>query len=250
LTLAAGVVGGVATNLQFNVFRYGTAQNGWELVSYLRVPSLMQHAINLAALWVSPNGGLLVFAPWLTLAVVALALRRGPSPWPERVATASPLLLLGVLTLGLARWFSPFGWISWGPRFCTPWLPSLLLVALTFEGARCEALMRRVLQRRGAAVAGMLLVLTLAAPHLLMLPKTDRLWGFFTANPDCPVAADVRRQPAEFYVCHNGLSFPRHELVLLGAFNQVDLAPVPLAGYAVLLVGLCAWLRRELFGPT
>jgi hypothetical protein len=243
-----GVALGVAANLEFNVFRFGVPQNTFLLDPILQVPGLGQHLYHLAGLWLSPNGGLLPFAPWLTAALVFLAIPSKEASWQSRLASAAPLLLLGVLTLGLARWFSPFGWWTWGARLCVPWLPALLLTALTFEGERLEARLRPLFKHWPAVVAIAAVVVLFAVPHLVMLQAADIFYGFFDGNQDCQRLIDVRGNPTAFYACHNALIFPRYEFMPLQALAAWDRDVIrwPLYGYVSLLLGLCLWLRREL----
>jgi hypothetical protein len=138
--LLAAIIGagiGFALNAGFNIFRYGVPRN----VDYTR-PSLYAPNVTTAtkvfgAEWFAPNGGLVWWwplAPALILTVAIIVIVR-KEPWtrPRLAAPFVALLFFGQLLL-LAWWWSPFGWITWGPRLVIPMTPALL-VAVCVLGA-------------------------------------------------------------------------------------------------------------------
>ncbi len=249
--LAAMFVGaglGVAANTAFNQYRFGAWTNTFLLDPGLQVPSLPQHLFHLAGIWFSPNGGLLPYAPLLTVALVGLGIAGWKAKGTQRLAAVAPLALLVVLTIGFARWFSPFGWWTWGPRLCLPWLPALLIVALDLEGERLERAAARVLRPLALGVGLAALLVAASLPHVQMLRDPGAFYGFFSPGRDCPQLVDVRGPTqAQFYVCHNALIFPRYTFMAATAYGHLNQpeSQAPLLLYMALLLGLWCWLRVE-----
>ncbi|MEZ4831292.1 MAG: hypothetical protein R2873_04680 [Caldilineaceae bacterium] len=154
--------------------------------------------IGLSGLLFSPGKGLLWYSPtvWLLFPGLWIGLRR-PDHRAER------LLALGVfvILLGIyASWFDWAGGRSWGPRFLTPTLPLLVLLAapaLTWliEGSRT----RRLLV---AAV----LVLSVAAqlPGVLTNPSMEEARLLSSASTEADVLALARFAPALRLARHLG----------------------------------------------
>jgi hypothetical protein len=200
--------------------------------------------------WLSPNGGIVVFAPLLVIPVIALAIAGWKTKtWVQRFVSAAPLGLLFLLCIGFGRWFSPFGWWTWGPRLCLPWLAPLLVLALDNDGARLERWAAKLLWPWPVALGLTAVVIVLALPHVTMLPDSDAFYGFFVKNLDCPNAPhlDVRAGVGPFYDCLDSIIFARKDFALARAYADLGKSDVrvPLMLYAALLAGLCFWLRRE-----
>lgn len=158
----AGAMVGVAVASLFNVFRFGTASNLFYLDPTYRSPDLARTGRHLALLVVSPQAGVAAFWPVATLVLVACAgiavadagRRRR---WSAAVRILPVAVLFGFL-LGVAAWYTPFGWIAVGPRLAVPLLPAATVAALAVNAD--------VFGRWWAAVAGrapvLLLVLAIA----------------------------------------------------------------------------------------
>jgi hypothetical protein len=252
--LGVGVGAGVAIHAAFNQLRFGMYTNTFLLDPQLQVPTVGEHLFQLAGLWVAPNGGLLFFAPLATLTLVAIAWVswRQKAPLLHRLAGLVPFALMLVATLGFARWFSPYGWWTWGPRLCLPWVAPLLLAALALEPGRFEAGLRRALEPLPIALVTTAVLIAVALPHLAMLPAADLFYGFFAGNAECPHPVDVRAgTPDLFYACTNAMAFPQQDFVLLKPYAKLDQPNMRVAAalYAALLAGLSLWLRREAIDP-
>ena len=186
---AAGVgLALVATSL-FNIVRFGSVLN----TNYLDEPELHTPGIGrtieyAAAVLVSPSGGILVFWPAATVLLVAACLLpflrwgRGLDRRPALVLAAAVVLL----TIGFARWWTPFGWSAYGPRLMLPWLAPLVLLALVAYGRALGRLARRVLTPVWGLLAVFAVVLALAVPHLGNMWRPDLTGEFFaTKDPPC-----------------------------------------------------------------
>jgi hypothetical protein len=186
-------LGGVlvfATNAGFNLFRFDSIWNTWNLRPLYRVPGLDRKLQIAVAIWAAPNGGLLFFwslAVLLGVVTLAWAVRRrdraGPPRWPAWV-------LIGVgawLTAGFASWYAPFGWNAWGPRLEMPWIPVLLVLATVLYPHRARAIAAWIGATGARRVAAGLLVALVALPHVAALFGTDPLFRLFGPDRVCPV---------------------------------------------------------------
>lgn len=251
LALAVAVGGGLGANAAFNVWRYGWAYNDFLLQPILRAPGIPQWLSAFAALWGSPNGGLLLFAP-LAVALVcgaglwALvgALRRTGSGWALAPAIGAVAVLAG-MTLGLASWYSPFGWWAWGPRLLLPWLPACLYLALSsplpIDGAAARAL---ATPGRFALAAGILAAAALI--HAAALADPGAYLAHFTDNPACGVVI-IQQDPVGFFAYLSCLMWSTDRF-LLGRMLGAAFAPgaIATAIAAALLQVALLWRAREL----
>ena len=142
--LICGAVLAIALNSAFNWIRFGSILNLGYIGPLSVVPNWSIWANFFTAIWAAPNGGLAVFWPAsvLTIAATSVGALRGmtlceDSSWRTRINHAVPclaaLLLLVSVTAGLACWYSPLGWVAWGPRLILPWvLPSVLLLLFAY----------------------------------------------------------------------------------------------------------------------
>jgi hypothetical protein len=134
--ISAGLVGAIATNLLFNVFRFGTIRNVVYTVPEARVPGIVTPARLAIADWFAPNVG--VFWFWTAAALLCAGLVASVAVLFTRARRAArlwlpPLAVVGVLaayTVGLALWYSPFGWVAWGPRLTLPIIPAVLVAGI------------------------------------------------------------------------------------------------------------------------
>ena len=205
--ILAGAAAGVAANVAFNLFRFGTPRNLVYLDPALRVDRLGDAGSFLGALWAAPAGGLVWFWPAAAAGLVALGAaavsvrRRGG---PELVAPLAAAGTVVATTVGLARWFSPMGWVAWGPRLLLPVLPGALVAGAWAARRPLAAWAAAALARpvRRAAVAAALAAG--AWPHLGVPWTEGRAFAVMVApSAGCP---DVREldpysRPDQYYGC-------------------------------------------------
>jgi hypothetical protein len=180
---------GAGINATFNFLRYNVPFNASELESWRRVPTVAQWASNFAGLCVSPNGGLLFF--WLpACAVIATAARSASRQgflraWPALAV----LVMLLVLLVGFADYWSPFGWVGWGPRYIVPWIPSLSLILLCKYPQAAEQLARRALSRPKALITTACVLCALSIPHILVIGDHGevQMSNFYAPTAEYPV---------------------------------------------------------------
>ena len=237
---AIGCVLALAAHAALNVFRFGGPRNADLLQDAFRVPGLGRKLEYLAALVVSPNGGLLeywpvAFALFAWLGVLAVVRRS----WPALAVLA----LLGILLAGLASYHTPFGWYAWGPRLTIPWVLPLALVAVAVHGRELDATLRWLLRPRLAVPVLAVLVALAAAPHLGVLFDGSAATELFNpAKGECAVPG-ARIGDDQYYRCVSeqawerqavqisalgGLKSPRGAL-FLGVLGLAALALLELA---------------------
>ena len=224
ILIAVAAVGGAAANAGFNVFRYGSIRNPSLLHPYEQAPN--RAAVRaFAALWVAPNGGILWFWP-VAVAILALAvaasIRHTGRSWSWR-RWAAPIVagLLVVEVAGLSKWYSPFGWIAWGPRLLLPLMPSMLLVVAVLGTADATRFLRRFLTGRWfwpGAVATVLVGL----PQAMVMYYPHTLAKFF-GDPRCR-NAHVGSNPTRYYRCFDYLAWSKRPLLLQDGLEGLNSA--------------------------
>jgi hypothetical protein len=241
----------------YNYARFGTILDLPYMASFRYVPWLETQAGFFAVVWLSPNGGLLPFWPSLTvllvLAVVA-AVRtiRKSAGWEARLLRAAPALgvaaaLFG-MTVELAKWFAPLGWVAWGSRLMLPWVPaSAYLLVAAYHTEIIRLLRWTVLRPLLAWLAGIALTIA-SVPQYVAMVRPTLFIEMFTPDAACPRIPYAEQGASYYYACSNHLFWTKGS-VLLTAF-QVDGAHlVDLAIGCVCGAGLL-WLLTRLPAPV
>lgn len=178
LPVLAGVAMGVAMNAAFNWFRFGMWVNKGTLNPDFQAPASAVTAY-FSYLFISPAGGLLYV--WLSLAVLAFAAIVASRKFDDDlVAIALALAIVFIANLGLAFWWSSFGWYAWGPRLTLPFLGATA-VLLLFRSPR----LLNILRARGAGYIGPVLLFTVLflsmIPNALMVAAPGEFFPYMFA---------------------------------------------------------------------
>jgi hypothetical protein len=203
--LAAGIAG-IALNTAFNVFRFGGPQNLLYLDPELRTPGVIRRLEFLSAIFMSPSSGVIWFWPLfsaLALTCTAVGLhrlwRRSHEPGgflPVLAVTA--LMMLWFAALG--TWFSPFGWVAYGPRLEVPLLGGLMVAYVHTVG---DVIIRAAQRFRLVLLSGV--VLLLAGSLQLFAPwnYSKALGQLNLGGSSCPplTSLDVLGDPRTYYRC-------------------------------------------------
>jgi hypothetical protein len=182
------VIGGLAgTAVAFtlasllNTVRFGSIWNTNYLDSHFRTPGSGRTFEYAVSLLVSPSGGIFIF--WLAASVVIAAACLLPfASRSERRDVVPALVLLAVsvaLVFGLASWWTPFGWTSYGPRLSLPWILPLVLMALVAYGEPLARLAAKILAPTWGLLAVFAVVFTLTLPHIGEMWRPNSTAGFF-----------------------------------------------------------------------
>ena len=206
----AGAAAGVIANFAFNVFRYGTYRNLEYLDPIFRAPGQGRKLRFLLGIWFSPANGVAWYWPVATALLIAgaiataLALIRSPRDWRAWLPGAVALAALGGFGVGLAAWYTPVGWIAYGPRLMVPLLPAALVVLLYETGLRLARWLAR-----GVVVAAAIVAFVIVAGW----PEFGAPWSYKPAiesaliapSPQhgCPRLTEVviTNGPARYYPC-------------------------------------------------
>jgi hypothetical protein len=177
----AGLAAAVVVASLFNRVRFGTLENTNYLQPEFRAP-LDRVPEFFAGLLVAPNGGILLF--WASASLLSGALllvpfvRRGSERFDRWVAVVLALIAVGI-TVSLAMWWAPFGWIAWGPRLSLPWVLPLLLLALVAFGSAARPFAARLLATPWRLLVVAAAVLALTLPHVGYLWRPQTTTEFF-----------------------------------------------------------------------
>lgn len=209
LTTAAvgAVVLGMLISTAFNVFRYAGVRNRLYLDPRLHTEGTVRKIEYFGALWVSPAAGIVWFWPVLfALGVLAVAwtirsMRAGVAAVREWLPPLVVIVLTVGFVAGLTFWFSPFGWITFGPRLAVPILPAALIALLHTTG---DAMIEWIVGGRVRAA----LIATSAT--IVSIPQYGAPWRWFDAvlqliSPagSCPPMTefDIYGDPDTYYDC-------------------------------------------------
>lgn len=221
IRIAGGAVAGVSLSLLFNLFRFGTPRNAAYLQPLFRtVPErLPTFAVGE---WLSPTSGVAFFWPLATIVLfggVLYGVRRADwrSAHGRRAGWAllAALAVIGSIT-ALAAWYSPFGWIAYGPRLAVPLLPAgTLAVLLAAPPTGLAALLRRSRVPVKLALAAVACAAAWASTGAHWTSGAA-IQALIVAGPGCPAMTEVTIQEdaEEYYRCTTQFMFRTDGAVL------------------------------------
>lgn len=213
---AGGIALGFVSASLFNVLRFGSIGNTNYLQPEFRTP--LSRIPELAVgLFVAPNGGILIFwsaATLLLAAMVVIPFVRRNARFDRKVALALAAIVVG-LTLGLASWYSPFGWVAWGPRLSLPWVLPVLLLGLAAFGRPLGALAGRLLEPgwRFLLIGVALVAVTLPQVGYMWRRETvDAFFALSLKNEHCTTPAGPGGSP-DYYACLHETMWERRSII-------------------------------------
>jgi len=249
----AGMAVAIVAASLFNEVRFGHVLNPNYFEAKLHTPGVARKLDYAAAVLVSPSGGMFVFWPTLSLVVLAACVlplvRRRRGEVDARPAVVLVLAIAG-LTLGLASWWTPFGWGGWGPRLALPWAPPILLLALVAYGEPLRGIAARVLAPTWRLVLVAAAVLAVTLPHVGQMWRPNRIASFFAQETVATCNAPWRGTPAQWNACQHRLMW-EHRPMPLYALGGVA-SPGGVATAVVLALGVtgCLLLLRAELSVT
>jgi hypothetical protein len=249
--LVVAVAAGLLVTAAYNYARYGSVLYLPNLAPRLFVPSLQTQASFFASVWLSPNGGVLLFWPsfavLLLLATLATArTARASRDWRQGLRSLAPAAgvvgtLLG-MTLVLSKWVAPMGWTAWGPRLMLPWLPACAYLLITAYSRELEGLLAR-LGRLGPVYLLLAILLAAASVPQYVAMVHPTLWlQFLTPDALCPVAPIIENGAGQYYRCINHMLWTKGSM--LAAAYLPGAAPMALLLGCACAAGLVWLLQR------
>jgi hypothetical protein len=204
-TVGAGV-SAIALSAAFNVFRFGSVQNLLYLDPPQHTPGIVRKLEFLSAIFVSPSAGVLWFWPLFSALAIAgtaigvVSLLR----WRHEPRRYLPVLSVTVVMLlwfaGLSAWYSPFGWIAYGPRLETPLLGGLAVAYVHTVG---DTILHVIQRSRVARSCGLAVLLAGSLQFLAPWRYLEAIDALIVGRGSCPdmTKLDVYGDPAEYYRC-------------------------------------------------
>ena len=208
--IGLGSLAAVAGNSLFNIFRFGSMFNSHYSDAVYQVSRLPRVGGNFLALLIGPNTGIVWLWPAVVILLTFLAIAgvRGIAPRSAPMVRWSGVMVVAlslVEMIGLARWYSPFGWIAWGSRLILPLFPPMLLCAIAALGPVGTTALRRALRSGRTRIAAGVVVLA-GIPQVAVL-WTPRSWAsFFSSRGVCANAA-VETNVDRYYRCTSHLAW-------------------------------------------
>jgi len=244
---AAGLALGIVLTSLLNVIRFGSVLNTNYLQPELHTPGFGRKLEYAAGLVVAPNGGIFFFWPAATVLLSAALLlplmprfRHRVDPRPAIIVA---VVVIGLL-VGLASWWTPFGWSAWGPRLSLPWLSPLILLLLAAYGTEIGELAGRLLAARWRLGLVAACIVVFALPHVGYMWRPQAREEFFAATSG-PCSTPSTIGSAQQRACqHEDLWFRRP--MLLYGLRGLKTPGGAVTGIAV-AIGLigCLVLLRE-----
>ena len=248
----AAIGAGIAMNALFNILRFGTWRNTMYLTDELRTDGTGRTASYLIGQFVSPSSGVFGFWPiWTLLLVTGIAtLFASGQRRTDRLAALCIFSSIGALASSLALWYSPFGWITLGPRLMVPLLPATAFLMIAYlrrvqqTTANFDVRDRTWMRRIAAAIVIPMAIptaLTTTAPWTwskgvaALIAPSDSCDGFLNV----PIQTDR----AGYFSCSDDMMFRLRPSVL----RQLWDPSLDIAGTAW-IVGTSATLIFLLFG--
>jgi len=243
---AGGIGVAIVLASLFNIVRFGSVLNTNYLEPELHTPGLSRVLEYALALFVAPNGGMLVYWPAasaLLLAACLLPLIRSGAQlplWPALVLIA----MIVTLTLGFAGWWDPFG-TFYGPRLTLPWILPLVLLALLAYGDALGKLATRLLDSWWRLATVFVAILAFALPHVGHLWRPEATAKFFQGETP-PCNAPWRGGVAAWHACqHTRLWFDRYPMPLYSIEGVRTLGGVVTSVVLALAIFGCLVLLRD-----
>jgi hypothetical protein len=157
------------------------------------------------------------------------------------------IVALLLLTGSLASWYSPWGWVAWGPRLMLPVLPAAVIVVLVVFGERLESTIRAMARHRVILAVVGVAVIALSLPQVNILHDPAIVGSLFTPDATCPRPASVL-ETNYYYHCLSHYAWGRAWLLratytaLDGAWGRV-FAVVFAAAWAGMIAAVASGVR-------
>jgi hypothetical protein len=236
----SGLFIGFAGISGFNMWKFGSFKNAIYSDPQLFTHNFRTVTNSLFGIWFAPGGGLVIFWPIAACLIVGVPLFA-----LKGISNKKVFLSLGVLSavastsLMLATWFSPFGWVAWGPRLLMPTAFMLaIVVILTFE-VELQIILDwlSVKSFYSQCIKTAIIISSLASYGVL---TNNRAYDkFFAGDGICPEPFIIQGDKRYFYECLSHYMWKLHPSLFstgLGGFSLISIFPVLIVIYLVNLL--------------
>lgn len=158
------IIFGVIVNSVFNLFRFGSIHNMATLdpLFYTPWPYVPEFFFYLLF---SPAGGL--FFVWGTLCllvIIGFYFCRHDSNrlWKLSLMTG----MIALVNIGLAKWYSPFGWYAWGPRLTLPFLGGAGIILIVLVGGDIVKILSLLIRKKTIFIGIGIYIFLLSTPNI------------------------------------------------------------------------------------
>lgn len=247
VAVIGAALAGFVTNALFDVFRFGKPTNSLYLNPLFRTDNWHIRLSFFGMQFFAPAGGISWYWP------LSLVLILGAAGWAVREArrdrralrrwlpVAVVVACVAGYAAGLAAWFTPFGWTSWGPRLLIPIIPGAL-VALAHAGGApmAHALVRRL--RQMVVVIPLLVLVAAGTWPQAAAPWTAPVVPSVLEQPDahCGHYGTIQADKAAFENCTSDIAWRLRPNILARSLHAQSSASM--AASSVAVVGATAAL--------
>lgn len=136
LIISIGWLTGLFLSIYFNILRFEVLENTAHIEGNV-VFNFIFNFNNFIGVWLSPSGGALGYFFILPLILIITYIAKVKKfNFLDRLGSLLILSSVFLTTLNLAFWYSPFGWIAWGPRLILPSLILFIFVSFLFLSSK------------------------------------------------------------------------------------------------------------------
>jgi hypothetical protein len=210
----------------YNYARFGSILDVPYMDPQLYVPWFKTQVSHFAAVWVAPNGGLLLFWPsfGVLLSLAAVAVFRTARACPDRgarlrslaPAAAVAAVLLG-MTLVLSKFFNPMGWATWGPRLMVPWVPACAYLLVATYAGELERLLTSAVRPGRLFWPGSVALCIVSIPQYVSMMRPSLTYVVLGPDAMCPVPVYIQNGALYYYHCNTHMLWTKGS-ALLSAF--------------------------------
>lgn len=243
-SIVAASVFSVALAILQNFSRFDTYYNVSYMVETYKFSSFKTFLSFFFGLWFAPNSGILFF--WNSAFIVffivfALFVKNFRRNFYFYIPAVGALLLNFVSTVGLAKWWAPFGWIAWGPRLSLPFLAVGVLIVLHFYG---EQIIEKLRELRKIRYILFVVFFVLSISQFAVLKNSEIYASLITepSPPECPKLAIIEESKEYYYMCMDMRMWkPKHFVPWEVIVRDMDIQK----GIGISLYAVLIWLMTS-----
>lgn len=209
IAVVVAVACGALFHVAFDYFRYGVLYNADYTNSVFRVDNFTVWWKYTVSVLFAPNGGLLPFWPIASVIVIlggwfgVTALRRDRRDIRRWLPGIMLVAIQIVQAMILGRWWSPFGWIAWGPRLQLSLIPASVFIAVALYGDELQRVIAWFAARnwrRDLVLVGSALAAVPSSAAAFDGTPMGEMWNQIPAGTACSIP--VSPPDPHYYACN------------------------------------------------